>query len=60
MYIGYNEEQESLRKELRAYYDELLTPEIREALFIGHGTGETMRKVVRQMGRDGWLGADSV
>ncbi|MCP4035373.1 MAG: acyl-CoA dehydrogenase, partial [bacterium] len=56
MYIGYNEEQEALRKELRAYYDDLLTPEVREALHEGQGVGVAMRKVVRQMGEDGWLG----
>jgi len=56
MYIAYTEEQEALRKELRAYYDKLLTPEIREALHIGHGTGATMRAVVKQMAADGWLG----
>jgi alkylation response protein AidB-like acyl-CoA dehydrogenase len=56
MYIAYTEEQEALRKELRAYYEKLLTPEIREALHIGHGTGETMRSVVKQMATDGWLG----
>jgi alkylation response protein AidB-like acyl-CoA dehydrogenase len=56
MYIAYTEEQEALRKELRAYYEKLLTPEIREALHIGHGTGETMRAVVKQMAADGWLG----
>jgi alkylation response protein AidB-like acyl-CoA dehydrogenase len=56
MYIGYDEEQQALRRELRAYYDRLLTPEIREELHRGRGIGETMRSVVRQMGRDGWLG----
>jgi alkylation response protein AidB-like acyl-CoA dehydrogenase len=56
MYIGYTEEQEALRKELRAYYEKLLTPQIREKLHEGHGVGETMRQVVRQMGEDGWLG----
>jgi len=56
MYIGYSEEQEALRKELRAYYAKLLTPEIREGLARGHGTGPVMRSVVRQMGADGWLG----
>jgi 3-oxocholest-4-en-26-oyl-CoA dehydrogenase alpha subunit len=56
MYIAYSEEQEALRRELRAYYEKLLTPEIREELHRGHGTGETMRAVVRQMGKDGWLG----
>ncbi len=56
MYIGYDEGQEALRRELRAYYEELLTPEIREELTRTHGVGETMREIVRQMGKDGWLG----
>ncbi|HVP30708.1 MAG TPA: acyl-CoA dehydrogenase family protein [Myxococcota bacterium] len=56
MYVAYDEEQERLRAELRAYYERLLTPEIREALHEGHGTGPTMRAVVKQMARDGWLG----
>jgi alkylation response protein AidB-like acyl-CoA dehydrogenase len=56
MYIGYNEEQEALRTELRAYYDKLLTPDVRAALREGQGVGEAMRAVVRQMGTDGWLG----
>ncbi|TDJ15398.1 MAG: acyl-CoA dehydrogenase [Deltaproteobacteria bacterium] len=56
MYIGYDEEQEALRHELRAYYDKLLTPEIREGLHQGKGVGEVMRAVVKQMGTDGWLG----
>ena len=56
MYIAYTEEQEALRRDLRAYYDELLTPEIREQLHEGHGVGATMRSVVKRMGSDGWLG----
>ncbi len=56
MYIGYNEEQQALRSELQAYYDKLLTPELREQLQIEHGIGKTTREVVRQMGDDGWLG----
>lgn len=56
MYIGYTDEQESLRQELRAYYDELLTPEVRAELDGSHGIGPAMRRVVRQMGADGWLG----
>ncbi len=56
MYIAYTEEQEKLRRDLRAYYDELLTPEIREELHQGHGVGPTMRKIVKRMGADGWLG----
>ncbi|MDE3203801.1 MAG: acyl-CoA dehydrogenase family protein [Acidobacteriota bacterium] len=56
MYIGYTEEQERLRQELRAYYAELLTPEVEAELADSKGVGETMRRVVRQMGADGWLG----
>mgnify|MGYP001328452631 FL=1 len=56
MYLAYSEEQEELRRDLRAYYDELLTPEIREELHHGHGVGRTMRAVVKRMGADGWLG----
>jgi alkylation response protein AidB-like acyl-CoA dehydrogenase len=56
MYIGYDESQEALRLELRAYYEKLLTPEIRAELAKSHGIGPTSREVVRQMGRDGWLG----
>ena len=56
MHIAYTEEQEALRRELRAYYATLLTPEVRDALARSHGIGETMRAVVRRMGADGWLG----
>lgn len=56
MYIGYDDEQESLRQELRAYYDELLTPEIKADLAREHGIGPRTREIVRQMGKDGWLG----
>lgn len=56
MYVGYDEEQEALRRELRDYYAQLLTPEVEEQLAHGRGVGPAMRKVVRQMGEDGWLG----
>jgi alkylation response protein AidB-like acyl-CoA dehydrogenase len=56
MDIGYTEEQEALRRELRAYYAELLTPEVEEQLARANGVGEPMRGIVRRMGEDGWLG----
>ncbi len=56
MEIGYTKEQEALRQELRSYYRELLTPEVEAGLAEGHGVGPMMRQVVRQMGKDGWLG----
>lgn len=55
MYIGYDESQEALRGELRAYYAELLTPDVRDALAAEQGCGPVHRDIVGQMGRDGWL-----
>jgi alkylation response protein AidB-like acyl-CoA dehydrogenase len=56
VYIAYTEEQEGLRKELRSYYERLLTPEVEAELAKSHGVGPALRRVVRQMGEDGWLG----
>ena len=56
MYIGYSEEQEGLRRELRGYYERLLTPAVRDALHAEKGCGPVHRQIVRQMGKDGWLG----
>ncbi|MET0825675.1 MAG: acyl-CoA dehydrogenase family protein, partial [Acidimicrobiales bacterium] len=56
MYVGYDEDQQALRQELRDYYAELLTPEVRDGLADANGVGPAMRKVVKQMGTDGWLG----
>jgi alkylation response protein AidB-like acyl-CoA dehydrogenase len=56
MYIGYSEEHEALRRELRTYYDRLLTPDIVAALAVSEGVGPVARQVVRQMAADGWLG----
>ncbi len=56
MQIGYDAEQESLRRELRSYYERILTPEIQDALHEEKGCGPVHRQVIRQMGKDGWLG----
>src|ERR1700693_3367234 len=58
MRIAYTPEQERLRRELRGYFGELMTPAGRSALAGGagdYGDGEAYRAVVRQLGRDGWL-----
>jgi 3-oxocholest-4-en-26-oyl-CoA dehydrogenase alpha subunit len=58
MRIGYTPEQEELRRELRSYFNTLMTPERRDALqsTAGEvGIGNAYREVVAQMGRDGWL-----
>ena len=56
MEIGYTDEQQALRQELRDYYSALLTPETERELHEGHGIGPAMRRVVKQMATDGWLG----
>ncbi len=56
MYLAYTDEQERLRQDLRSYYRHLLTPEVEEELARSRGVGPAMRRVVRQMGADGWLG----
>ncbi|MGH3228824.1 MAG: acyl-CoA dehydrogenase family protein [Streptosporangiaceae bacterium] len=58
MRIAYTAEQERLRRELRGYFGELMTPSVRAALAGGdgdYGDGQAYRDVVRQLGRDGWL-----
>jgi alkylation response protein AidB-like acyl-CoA dehydrogenase len=54
--IELDPEQQQLRTELRRYFEGLMTPERRAALTGGEAGGEAYRDVVRQMGRDGWLG----
>ena len=57
MYIAYTEEQEALRRELRAYYDEAADPrDPRSARTTGTASARPMRAVVQRMGADGWLG----
>ena len=56
MHIAYTDEQEALRSELSAYYDKLLTDDVREALAVEHGCGPVNRAMVKQMAADGWLG----
>jgi alkylation response protein AidB-like acyl-CoA dehydrogenase len=56
MEIGYTEEQEALRDQLREYYANLLTPEVEAQLAESHAIGPNMRRVVKQMAKDGWLG----
>ena len=56
MEIGYTEEQQALRQELRDYYANLLTPEVEAELAQSHGIGPTVRRITKQMASDGWLG----
>lgn len=56
MHLAETPEQQALRKELREYFAALLSPEVRAELGdAGHGS-PAFRRIVRQMGQDGWLG----
>ena len=57
MRIGFTADQERLRKRLRDYFAQLMTDELRAELTGGgdYGDGEAYKRVVRQLGADGWL-----
>ncbi len=57
MRITFTAEQEKLRRELRAYFAALMTPELRAELNShgDYGDGKAYKQIVRQMGTDGWL-----
>jgi len=54
MYLEHTSEQLALRRELRAYFGSLMTPEL-VAATRGNEGGDAYKSVIRQIGRDGWL-----
>ena len=56
MFLEETPENLRLRQELRAYYADLLTDEVRAGLSDGGEGGERWRQVVATIGKDGWLG----
>ncbi len=56
MHLEETPEELALRAELRAYFAELLTDDVRRALDSEGEAGEISRSLVRRMGKDGWLG----
>jgi alkylation response protein AidB-like acyl-CoA dehydrogenase len=56
VFLEETSEQRALRAELRAYYDELLTDEVRAQVGDAGEGGPMWRQVVRRIGKDGWLG----
>jgi alkylation response protein AidB-like acyl-CoA dehydrogenase len=56
MFLEYTPEQQALRKELREYFAQLLTPAVRAELGEPGEGSPLFRDVVRQIGTDGWLG----
>lgn len=58
MYLDFTPEQQALRQNIRNYFKELFTPELRAALDAEWDEcgGPVFRQVVGRMGADGWLG----
>src|ERR1700712_1155188 len=56
MHLAFTQEQEDLRSSVKAYYAELLTPEVRALLDDEQTHEPTKRTLVKQMAADGWLG----
>ncbi|MEI7746168.1 MAG: acyl-CoA dehydrogenase family protein [Actinomycetota bacterium] len=56
MFLEETPEQLALREELRAYYADLLTDEVKAELATEGDGGHVWRDVVGRMGKDGWLG----
>ena len=54
MFIDLTPEQRALRLEVRDYFTQLMTPELRAKLRGSEG-GDEFRDTVRQIGKDGWL-----
>jgi alkylation response protein AidB-like acyl-CoA dehydrogenase len=55
MHVDHTPSQKALRAELRAYFAELIPPEVRAQIRSLEG-GPLQRRLIRQMGVDGWLG----
>src|SRR5437588_6124545 len=59
MQLAETEAQVQMRARLRAYFAEIMTPEVRRDLrdgYFSEAATETYRRVVRRLGEDGWLG----
>jgi alkylation response protein AidB-like acyl-CoA dehydrogenase len=56
MHLDLSDEQKALQQELREYFSELVTPERRVEQDEEEEMGDAWKGMVRQMGRDGWLG----
>jgi alkylation response protein AidB-like acyl-CoA dehydrogenase len=56
MHFDLTPEQRDLRDELRAYFTDLMTPELTQEVTIGEGGGPLFRAAMKKMGRDRWLG----
>ncbi len=56
MYLDYTPDQAALRDQLRKYFDDMMTDEVRAEMGGPGEGGEIYRRLIGQMGADGWLG----
>jgi 3-oxocholest-4-en-26-oyl-CoA dehydrogenase alpha subunit len=56
MHFDLSSEQRALRDELRAYFVDLMTPELTAEVARSEGGGPLFRQAMKKMGRDKWLG----
>ena len=50
------EEQQQLKKEIRAYLEERITPELLAEVKENPDGGPLWRRYIQELGKDGWLG----
>jgi len=56
MFVDLTPDQKAVRDEIRAYFEKLMTDELREEIKGTEGGGPLFRKTLRKLGEDGWLG----
>ena len=57
MFIDLTDDQKALQAELRGYFSNLMTDEVRERIASAEfAENLEYKELIRQIGRDGWLG----
>ncbi len=56
MFVDLTPEQRALRDQLRGYFRDLMTEELRQELRGSEGGGPEYRRILKKMADDGWLG----
>ncbi|MDJ0785378.1 MAG: acyl-CoA dehydrogenase family protein [Myxococcota bacterium] len=56
MHVEFTPEQQQLQQELRAYFADLVTDELRDELKDSEGGGPEYTRIYKELAKDGWLG----
>ncbi|MEN8160710.1 MAG: acyl-CoA dehydrogenase family protein [Myxococcota bacterium] len=56
MFVDLTPEQKKLQADVRTYLGKLITPAVLEEIRGSEGGGPEYRRVLRELGKDGWLG----